>query len=185
MQVYVLGLLLLQPERSWTLDELASVTGATSSSIHREVLRALDAGLIHRDAARRPHRFQAATDSPAFEPLQRLLEVTVGVAERFRLALAQVGGIDAAAIHGSWAHGRVRSDSDIDVLVISDGDRIEIKRALRAAANAVGREVDVSVVSSADAEQMRTLHNPFFERIERGPRIDLVGSMGDVAAHLA
>src|SRR5581483_2616706 len=125
-QAELFGLLLLQPERRWTLEELASLTGAPMSSAHREVRRALDAGLIHRDATGRPHRFQAAAESPAFEPLRRLLELTVGVSERFRDALAEIDSVRAAAIHGSWAEGRIRPDSDVDIVVVADDGRAEI-----------------------------------------------------------
>jgi DNA-binding IclR family transcriptional regulator len=64
MQVRLLGLLLLQPERSWTLRELADTLGAPQSSVHRELERAEAAGIIRRDARARPHRFNAAADEP-------------------------------------------------------------------------------------------------------------------------
>ena len=46
MQVRLLALLLLQPERSWTLHELAQTLDASASSVHRELGRAEAAGII-------------------------------------------------------------------------------------------------------------------------------------------
>lgn len=78
MQVELLGLVLLQPDRRWTLDELTGLLGAPTSSIHRELLRAAEAGIVERDVRQRPHLFRAATDSPLFDPMRTLLQVTVG-----------------------------------------------------------------------------------------------------------
>ena len=104
MQVRLLGLMLLQPERSWTLQELAGALAAPASSVHRELRRAENAGIIRRDASARPHRFRAAPDDPAFEPLAALLGRTVGVEEDLRTALDR-RDVQAALIYGSWATG--------------------------------------------------------------------------------
>ena len=62
MQMRLLALLLLQPERSWTLQELAEALDAPASSVHRELGRAEHAGIVRRDSTARPHRFQAAVE---------------------------------------------------------------------------------------------------------------------------
>ncbi len=82
MQLRMLALLLLQPERSWTLQELAHALDAPASSVHRELRRAESAGLIGSDTTARPHRFRAAADGPLYRPLADLLNLTVGVEER-------------------------------------------------------------------------------------------------------
>lgn len=176
----MLGLLLLQPTREWTLEELAERLDAPVSSIHRELQRARDAGFVIRDSRQRPHLYRAAEDSPAFQPLSRLLEMTVGVPERLRRALAGVPGVHAAAIHGSWANQRVRPDSDLDVIVVSDGKRRDTQNAVRRVGREVGRQVDASVLTVDEFHQMRALGNPFLEKILRGARIDVVGDLANV-----
>jgi predicted nucleotidyltransferase len=182
MQVELLGLLLLQPARTWTLDELSERLRAPSSSVHRELHRLLDAGIVVRDARRRPHSFSAATEAPAYGALRDLLELTTGVPQRLARELGGVPGIVAAAIHGSWATGHVRHDSDLDVIVVTDGDRRAARRAVRRLGQAVGREVDVSVLSREELADLRRAHNPFLGKILHGPRIDIVGDLADVAA---
>src|SRR5580658_9660535 len=99
MQLRMLALLLLQPERGWTLQELARALGAPASSVHRELGRAKSAGIIYRDATARPHRFQAATEDPLHEPLADLLRRSVGVEAQLRAAL-EGPDVLAAAIYG-------------------------------------------------------------------------------------
>jgi predicted nucleotidyltransferase len=182
MQVEMLGLLLLQPERTWTLEELAERLDAPTSSVHREVRRLVEAGLLARDARQRPHAYQAAVASPAYRPLRELLELTTGVPAQLRDVLSGFDGVKAAAVHGSWAAGKVRPDSDIDVIVVADAGRQEIQRALRRVGKRVARDIDPSVLKEADFRQLVERRNPFLGKILHGPRIDLIGSLDDLAA---
>ena len=117
----MLALLLLQPERVWTLQGLAETLGAPQSSVHRELERAEAAGVIGRDATVRPHGFRAAVGDPLFEPLSTLLSRTVGVEAELR-GVFERDDVDVALIFGSWAGGSRRPESDIDVLVVGDVD---------------------------------------------------------------
>jgi predicted nucleotidyltransferase len=180
MQVHLLSLLLLQSERSWTLDELSEHLRAPSSSVHRELHRLLDAGLVSRDVRQRPHAFRAASNAPAYAPLRELIELTAGVPQRLADELEHVGGIVAAAIHGSWAAGKIRPDSDLDVIVVTDGDRRAAQQAVRRVGRSIGREVDASVLTRASLEDLRRARNPFLGRILHGPRIDVVGDLSGV-----
>lgn len=182
MQLELLGLLLLQPEREWTLDDLVQLVGAPASSVHRELGRALGAGLVYRDDRRRPHLYQAAQDSPAFQPLHDLLERTAGVPQRLADALSRVDGVRAAAIHGSWAKGRIRPDSDLDVIVVTEGDRNEARKAVREVCRSVGREGDASVVDLAEFAKLAA-SNPFVQAALREPLITVLGDdLRDLAA---
>lgn len=180
MQGALLSLLLLQPDRGWSLDETTALLDAPVSSVHRELSRAVDAGLLWRDDAQRPHRYRAATESPAYEPMRQLLELTFGVPEQMRAELAAVPGVRAAAIHGSWAAGRIRPDSDIDVLVVTAGDRRDAQRAARRAARRAGREVDATVLSIDDYRDLERIDNPFLLSVLRQPRIDLIGDVAHI-----
>jgi len=115
MQVELMGLLLLQPDRRWTLGELSEHLGAAPSSVHRELHRLVDVGIATSDVQRRPHHFGAATSAPAYASLRDLLGLTVGVPLRLARELDEIPGIVAAAIHGSWAAGTgLRPDSDLE-----------------------------------------------------------------------
>jgi predicted nucleotidyltransferase len=181
MQVELLALLFLQPGRAWTLGGLSSTLGATQSSVHKELRRLLDAGLVRRDTRHRPHSYEAAEDSPAYKPLRELLALTAGVGPRLAAVLAHVDGVYAAAIHGSWAAGRVRPDSDLDVLVIADGDRRAVQQAARAVGRRIRRDVDATVITPERLRDLVAHDNPFIRRILNGPREDVIGNVARLA----
>lgn len=132
---------------------------------------------MRRDARQRPHTYRAATDAPAYRPLREILELTVGVPLQLREALDGVEGIRAVAIHGSWAAGRVRPDSDLDVLVVTVGDRRHAQRAMTDVGRNVGRDIDASVLSTEDFGSLLQAKNPFLGKILTHPRIDVIGDL--------
>ena len=176
MQLRLLALLLLQPERSWTLDGLADALGAPRSSVHRELERAERAGLVRREAASRPHNFIAATDEPMFEPLSTLLQRSVGIEEELRAALRKPG-VEAAVIHGSWASGHRRPDSDIDVLVVGDASLRELRRVVRPIGQSAGRIIDIMVMSVTEFQTRVGEGSGLARSVLSGPTVTLVGDI--------
>jgi predicted nucleotidyltransferase len=180
MQLRMLALLLLQPERDWTLHELADALGAPQSSVHRELSRAEEAGVIRRDATARPHRFRAAMEEPLVEPLVALLHRSVGVEEELRTVLDRPD-VEVAVIHGSWAGGPRRPDSDIDVLVVGDADLRDLRRRVRPIGRRAGRSIDLTLLSADELRRMIGERSSFGRRLLEAPTTALVGDVTDIA----
>jgi predicted nucleotidyltransferase len=112
-----------------------------------------------------------------YQPLVELLERTVGLEPALRRALANVEGVDAAFIHGSYAGGRaVKPTSDVDVLVIGSVDAHALRRSLRQVERAVGREIDVTAYTANEFAELARRGNSFANQIIRGPVRPLIGS---------
>lgn len=177
LQLRMLGLVILNADRAWTALELASRLEATSVSVHRELHRALDAGLLEREAIGRTYLYRGATDSPLHEPLRELLERTVGIEPELRRALEEVPGIEAAFIHGSFASGtKIRPTSDVDVLVLGNPDAHALRRQLRRVENQLGREIDLLAYTPAEFASLLKNGNSLVRGINRGPVTALIGS---------
>jgi predicted nucleotidyltransferase len=180
-QAQLLALLLLQPDRSWTASDLAAHLDANAVTVHRELHRALDDGLIAREPVGRTFLYRAAANSPLHKPLAELLERTVGVEAELRTALAGVPGVDAAFIHGSYARPvAVKPTSDVDILVIGTADPHRLRRRLRQVERLVGREIDVMAYTRAEFTELARGGNSFAQRIISGPVKALVGSAADL-----
>jgi predicted nucleotidyltransferase len=181
MQVQLLALLLLQPERRWTRQALAEALDAPQSSVHRELGRAEAAGVISRDAESRPHRFSAAIDDPAYEPLAELLRRTVGVESQLRTSLDRPD-VRAAVIYGSWASGVRRPDSDIDVLVVGDAKLAELRRLVRPIGKATGRTIDLTLMGEEELRRLLAGRSGFVQQVLESPVTQLVGDLGRLGA---
>jgi predicted nucleotidyltransferase len=181
MQLRLLALLLLQPERAWTLRELTEALAAPASSVHRELGRAESGGIVLRDSHVRPHQFTAATDDPFYEPLVLLLRGSVGLEQELRTALSDREDVLAAVVHGSWAGGSRGPDSDIDVLVVGDADLRDLRRLIRPIGKRAGRAIDLTVLSAAEFKRLVADGASFTRRVLEAPAIALVGDLASVA----
>jgi predicted nucleotidyltransferase len=179
MQVRLLALVLLQPERRWTLQGLADALAAPQSSVHRELRRAEAAGVIRRDDAARPYRFSAATDDGAYEPLSDLLRRSVGVESQLRASLDRPD-VHAAVIYGSWVSGNRRPDSDIDVLVVGDADLRELRRLVRPIGKATGRTIDLILMRDREFRGLLAERSSFVRHLMDAPVTSLVGELDSI-----
>jgi predicted nucleotidyltransferase len=181
MQVRLLALVLLQPERQWTLQGLAETLDAPQSSVHRELARAQAAGVIRRSDEARPYRFSAATDDAAYEPLAELLRRSVGVENELRASLDRPD-VHAAVIYGSWASGMRRPDSDIDVLVVGNASLRELRRVVRPIGKATGRTIDVTLLGDEEFRRLLVERSSFVRQLLGAPITSLIGDLGSIAA---
>lgn len=180
MQLRLLALLLLQPERQWTLHELAEAVDAPQSSVHRELGRAEAAGIVRRNAEARPHLFSAAVDDAFYEPLATLLSRSVGVELQLRNALDRPD-VDAAAIYGSWVAGVRRPGSDIDVLVVGDANLRSLRKLVRPIGKSAGRNVDLTVLGDDEFRRLLGEGSSFIRGVMESQMTPLVGDLASTA----
>jgi len=132
VQAEMLAALLLHPDVEYTLTELAAQTGASVPSIHREVSRLVESGLLLDRAQGRNRLVKANPHHPAIEPLTRLVEVSFGPQALVADSFAKLNA-EQVVIFGSWAArycGEAgETPHDIDVLVVGDVPRTEMYAA--------------------------------------------------------
>ena len=131
-QAELLTWLLMHPEREYGVTELADRLGVPLSTLHREIVRLDEAGLVSSRKQGRNRLVRANAAHPAVPALTQLLELTFGprvvIAEEFGIA-----GADQVIIFGSWA-ARYAGETgppprDIDVLVVGAVDRADLYEA--------------------------------------------------------
>lgn len=179
-QARLLQSLFLWPERTWTFHELAT-GGPSSATVDRELKGIVDAGIVSVARVGRTRTFTANRHSPLYRPLSQLIERTLGVEVLLREALLKVDGVNAASIFGSWAAGLPKEESDVDVLVVGNVENNRLVTVLHPVARAIGREVNTIGYSPEEFDQKLADADGFLRRIVEGPRIDLVGNLGELA----
>lgn len=147
-QAELLMWLMLHPDQEFSVSDLAARLGVPLSTLHREVVRLDEAGLIASRPSGRNRLLRANTSHPAAPALTQLLEVTFGpkavVAEEFAIP-----GAKQVLIFGSWA-ARYAGQAgppphDIDVLVVGKVDRADLYDAADRAHARLGIEVNLVV----------------------------------------
>ena len=83
------------------------------------------------------------------------------------------GGPRAAFVYGSFASGKEKAGSDVDLLVVGDVSLGELVEALGPVQSRLGREVNPAVFPPSEFREKMT---PFLENVLQGPKIFLIGS---------
>jgi DNA-binding Lrp family transcriptional regulator len=121
-QARLLAELLLDPSREASLSELGRRLSAPVSTLHLEVERLVEAGILSERTVGRNRLLRANTDSRLFAPLAELLSITYGPATVIAEEFGDLGGIRAVYIFGSWAARYLgvpgESPHDIDVMIV-------------------------------------------------------------------
>lgn len=146
----ILALLLGDPDLELTLTEIAKRTQTPHPSVHREILRAEQAGLVITRKVGNTRLARANTGSPYYAGLADVLTKAFGVPAVLAEVLGPLQGIIEAYVYGSWAarHQGItgpRPVGDIDVLILGSPDRDQLYSALSDAETRLGRPVQATI----------------------------------------
>ena len=178
----VLGLLLLRPEQAYHVREIARLTGTPAGTLHKELSKLAEAGILLRTRRGNQVLYQADRTCPIFEELASILRKTSGIADVIASALEpEAAHIEAAFIFGSVASGRETAGSDIDVMIIGDAGFAAIVTRLYPLQASLGREINPKVLSVTEWQKGFSGRDPFLAEVRSKPRIFLIGSEHDLA----
>lgn len=106
---------------------------------------------------------------------------TFGLADRIRVALEGVEGIQVAFIFGSVARNEDTATSDVDVMVIGTCGYNEVVLALHAVGKQLRRMINPAVYLADEFVSMIVVNGPFALNVLDSPRISLIGDLGSMA----
>ena len=173
-QAEILCAVLTNPNREWTLGELAKVSGQSLPTVQREIERAEAAALVESRRLGR-QRLVKAGPSPIAIMLANLLLMSYGpkfvIAEEF----AGIKGIVHLFIFGSWAARYEGVEGfppqDIDVLVIGNVDFSEVTNASIAASKKL--QIDVNPSIQSHTWWKNKTGSGFRKEIDRRPIVEI------------
>lgn len=172
----LLARLYLDPDRWWTLGELADAAQVPTPTATREATRMAAAGLLEEQRVWRTRRLRINRNSRLARPLGRLIELTYGPVPVLEDELQGLRGVNRAFVYGSWAarHEGVAGIEpiDVDVLIVGDPSRRDLFSAAERAGKRLHREVNVSVIPE-DLWESTDRHDPFLSHVTSSPLVEL------------
>ncbi|WP_116950173.1 transcriptional regulator [Jiangella endophytica] len=174
VQAGILAATLLNPDRAFSLTELAEHAGGSLASVSKEAKLLEDAGILVRRNDGAIRLMRAATDRATIGPLTELIRGTYGVPQIVGEEFGRVAGVARIALTGTWAErftGIVGPEPDvIQVRLTPDVDhtpgRPELIAAARRAERRLHRRVAFALIGRPDDASHRAPPG-------RGPRLAL------------
>lgn len=176
-QARLLAELFLSGADELNLNELAERAGLAYGTVHREVGRLLEAGLLSERRVGQARLVRPDPASPLTRPVRDLLLVSAGPVPLLAAELRDITGVQAAFLYGSFA-ARMRGEpgnapNDIDVMVVGTPDPMAVYDACRRVGDQVGREVNATIMTPDELEE----HSGFLAQVRRSPTVAIIGDL--------
>ena len=176
----VLGLLLLHPDETYHVREIARLTGTVAGTLHKELATLARAGILVVQTRGNQKLYSANCDCPIFEELASILRKTSGMVDVLTTAVEPLAEqIDSAFIFGSVAQGQETTYSDVDVLLIGTTGFAAVAKALYPYHKVLGREINPKVYSKAEWAELVHNEDGFAREVMAKPKLFIIG--GEVA----
>lgn len=175
-QARLLSTLVLTGEEL-SVTELAKQAGLAYPTVHREVARLVDAGILSERLVGRTRLIRANDESPLVSPLREILTVATGPVVILAEELARIDRIESAFLYGSFA-ARMLGDAgpaphDIDVMVLGEPDVDAVYDACARVEAAVRRPVNPTILTPEEF----AAPSAFLDNVRSGPAVAVIGEL--------
>jgi DNA-binding transcriptional ArsR family regulator len=176
-QAKLLAELFLSGADELNLNELAQRAGLAYGTVHREVRRLLDAGLLSERRVGQARLVRPNPRSPLTQPVRDLVLVSSGPVPLLASELREIPDVQAAFLYGSFA-ARMRGETgsapnDIDVMVIGTPDPMAVYDACQRVGDQVGREINPTIMTPDEIGE----RSGFLEQVRNSPTVAVVGKL--------
>ena len=168
-------------EQELHIREIQRQTGLNDSTIRQELrkLARLDLVKARKDSNR--IYYKANQSNPLFEDLQKLVFKTTGLVDVFKKAL-QDKRVLVAFVFGSFAEGKEKADSDLDLFIIGEVGLRKVTELLSGVSDIIGREINPHVMEPDEFQKRVRNTDHFITGILNTPKLFIKGSAHDLKA---
>jgi len=178
-QYSILAILGENPRREYHLHELGRLIGKKPGVFQRGINSLEKDGLISSRKQGNLRLFRINEAHPLYKEMIALVRKTCGIEALLRDAVMNIPGIRIALIYGSYARNKMRADSDVDLMIVTDDPKAEdiLVEALDGIEKALQREVNYRIYDIEDFRRKRQSGDPFLQEVLSGEQISLKGSL--------
>jgi predicted nucleotidyltransferase len=177
----VLSLFFMNPEDVYYLRQISRITGIGMGALQRELKLLTEGAIINRVVRGRQVLYQVSRTCSIFDELKSIVIKTVGVRDILKAALTPfVDIINVALIYGSFATGKEKRASDIDVLIVGDISFERVVSVFDDAQKITGREINPVVYPVGEFRGKLINDHHFLAAVVEKPVIFLIGDKSEL-----
>lgn len=173
----ILGILFSNPQQKYYLSELARMTHTSAGNAQRELGRFVRDGLVEREKRGSLVFYVLNQRHALFSELRSLVLKTSGLEGRLRDLLDRRKDIHFALLYGSFARKEENGESDVDLMIISDGKLEGFYSSLAKLEREFSREINPTAYSVGEFKNKISIGNSFIKNILNHPYRILKGDL--------
>ncbi len=164
-------------DESYYVRELSSLLDEDPGNLSRE-LRILEEEGIYNSHSRGKTKFYSLNrEYPLFKELKKIVFKTTGVEGSLKEVVSKFKGVSMAFIYGSYARGKEKKTSDIDLVVVGRIPEEKFTGMIRQLESKLNREINFTYYSKEEFEKERRKEGGFLNEVLRDNLIILKGTI--------
>lgn len=171
------------PEKFLYVRELGVILELDPGNLSRELRKLEQEGIFTSYTKGQIKFYSLDKKYPLFSDLKNIIFKTEGVEGSLRQLVSEYAGIVLAFIYGSYAKGKERGSSDIDIVVVGSFPKDEFTRKLRVLEAKLNREANFNSYTKKEFGKESKKNGGFLNMIIRDKVILLKGSLDDRSSY--
>jgi predicted nucleotidyltransferase len=176
----LLALFFTNSSNMYYLRELQRMLGHSAGNIRRELLKFQKDNLFETHKVGNLLYYSLNTKHPLFNEVKSIVSKTVGVEGLLKNALSHIKKIEIAFIYGSFACGKEKSSSDIDLMIIGNPDDSLFYEKISSLEKRLEREINTSIYSMDEYKRKKKEKSGFITDLLENPKLMLIGTENDL-----
>lgn len=175
-QQTLLALFVSNPAQEYHLHEIGRILGK-KPGVFQKALNSLEKEGILKSRMRGNQRLVSLNkEYPLLTEVSKIIQKTVGIEATLRELVNKENGIQTAYIFGSYAKDKMRSDSDIDLILVGEKETEDIiLEAMEKIEKRIQREVNSKFYSPREYAKKKKQRDPFLKEVLSNAPIVLKG----------
>ena len=154
-QNLILETLFNAPEKAYYLNELARKMEKKPGVFQRDINKLAEEKMLESFYDGNRRFFKLDKKYPLYKEMQSIFFKTTGIEGSLRDAVKKIKGVDRAFIYGSYARGKERPASDVDLFVIGAIDENILIDSISKLEEKLGREINYTLMTGEEFEEKR------------------------------
>lgn len=146
----IIVLFLYNQKKEFYLSEVARIVDTSPGTAQRELNRLLDSDFISFKKRANLSIYTLNKRYTLLKEVEAIVSKTSGIEVQLKNGLGAIDNIEYAFIFGSFAKGKFRSESDIDLFIIGDIEEDQILRTVGAIEKSIEREINYHIADRSE-----------------------------------
>ena len=162
------------PGKEFTESELQRIAGIPQASIHRNVKSLLENGLLERKRIGKANLYSLNKEHTLHPALNKVFNdernLLKELKKQIKTEVTEDPEIQLAVLFGSLTKGSERPDSDVDLFIVTKGNKRQAERKLQTLISSIerrfGNTVSLMIKSTDDLKDLKT--KSVYNEIKKG-----------------
>ena len=165
------------PDEKYYVREVAALLHLDPGNLSKELRRLTQEGLFEEEQKGRIKFYRLNPHYSLYGEIRQIIFKTEGVEGSLRVLVNEFPEIEAAFIYGSYAQGKEKASSDIDLMVVGTPDRKRLTSKIRNLEDQLGREINFNLYPAVEFKKKSKEKGGFLAEVVAGRKILLKGTL--------